>query len=78
MGLPDEKFGEIVGCFLKFEKGQKLTSTELKSFIRQKISPQKTPAIWVEIDEWPLTGSGKIKKFSLREQLADGQLHVLN
>ena len=78
VGLPDEKFGEIVGCFLKFEKGQKLTFTELKSFIRQKISPQKTPAIWVEIAEWPLTGSGKIKKFSLREQLADGQLHVLN
>ena len=62
VGLPDEKFGEIVGCFLKFEKGQKLTSTDLKSFIREKISPQKTPAVWVEIDEWPLTGSGKIKR----------------
>jgi fatty-acyl-CoA synthase len=72
------EFGEIVGCFLKFEKGQKLSSTELKSYIRKKISPQKTPAIWVEIDEWPLTGSRKIKKFALREQLSDGLLNALN
>ena len=64
--------------FLNFEKGQKLSSTELKSYIRKKISPQKTPAIWVEIDEWPLTGSGKIKKFALREQLSDGLLNALN
>ncbi|MEC7206371.1 MAG: long-chain fatty acid--CoA ligase, partial [Pseudomonadota bacterium] len=77
VGLPDEKFGEIVGCFLKFEKGQKLTSTDLKAFIRKKISPQKTPAVWIEIDEWPLTGSGKIKKYALREQLSDGLLNVL-
>ena len=63
--------------FLRFEKGQKLTSTDLKSFIREKISPQKTPAVWVEIDEWPLTGSGKIKKYALREQLSAGLLHVL-
>ena len=77
VGLPDKKFGEIVGCFLKFEKGQKLTSTDLKSFIRKKISPQKTPAVWIEVDEWPLTGSGKIKKYALREQLSDGLLNVL-
>ena len=43
----------------------------------QKISPQKTPAVWIEIDEWPLTGSGKIKKYALREQLSAGLLHVL-
>ena len=55
------KSSEIVGCFLKFEKGQKLTSTDLKAFIRKKISPQKTPAVWIEIDEWPLTGSRKLR-----------------
>ena len=43
----------------------------------KKISPQKTPAIWIEIDEWPLTGSGKIKKYALREQLSDGLFNVL-
>ena len=68
VGIPDKKYGEIVGCFIKFEDEQVLKSAALKDFIRQKISPQKTPAFWVEIDEWPLTGSGKIKKFSLREQ----------
>ena len=56
---------------------KKLTSKDLKSFIREKISPQKTPAVWIEVDEWPLTGSGKIKKYALREQLSDGSLKVL-
>ena len=74
MGIPDKKYGEIVGCFIKFEEEQVLNSADLKDFIRQKISPQKTPAVWVEIDEWPLTGSGKIKKFSLREQFETGAL----
>ncbi len=74
VGIPDKKYGEIVGCFIKFEEEQVLNSAELKDFIRQKISPQKTPAFWVEIDEWPLTGSGKIKKFSLREQFETGTL----
>jgi fatty-acyl-CoA synthase len=72
VGIPDKKFGEIVGCFLKFEQNLSLNAQELKEFIREKISPQKTPAFWVQIEEWPLTGSGKIKKYDLREQFEKG------
>ncbi|HEY2751047.1 hypothetical protein [Phenylobacterium sp.] len=32
------------------------------------MSPQKTPAHWIEVTEWPPTGSGKIQKFVLRDR----------
>ena len=78
VGIPDSKYGEIVGCFIKFEKDRHLSSEQLKKFIRAKISPQKTPAFWVEVDEWPLTGSGKIRKFVLREEYLKGTYPSLN
>ena len=42
---------------------------ELKAFIRERLSPQKTPAFWIWVDQWPMTGSGKIQKFMLRDQV---------
>ena len=38
--------------------------------MRERLSPQKTPSHWIWVDEWPLTGSGKIQKFKLAEQFA--------
>ena len=46
---------------------------ELKAFIRERLSPQKTPQHWIWVDQWPLTGSGKIQKFKLAEQFAAGE-----
>ncbi len=43
------------------------TDAELKAFIRERLAPHKTPVFWVWVDEWPVTGSGKIQKFKLRE-----------
>ena len=78
VGIPDPKFGEVVGCFLKFEKNRQLTAHELKKFVRTKISPQKTPSFWVKVNEWPLTGSGKIRKFVLRDEYQRGKYPVLD
>ena len=43
-----------------------------RRFIRERLSPQKTPSHWIWVDEWPLTGSGKIQKFKLRESFEAG------
>jgi fatty-acyl-CoA synthase len=72
VGLPDEKFGEIVGVFLRPAPGQALSRDELFAYLRQHLSPQKTPAKWFELSEFPLTGSGKIQKFVLRDQWVEG------
>jgi fatty-acyl-CoA synthase len=73
VGVPDERWGEIVACFLRLAPGATLDRTVLVAHCRERISPQKTPAHWVEIQEWPLTGSGKIQKFVLRDRFIAGE-----
>jgi fatty-acyl-CoA synthase len=41
----------------------------LFAYCRENLSPQKTPRRWVFVDSFPMTASGKIQKFVLREQL---------
>jgi fatty-acyl-CoA synthase len=67
VGIPDETWGEQVACFMRPAGPQRPDDDSLKSFIRARLAPQKTPQFWVWVDEWPLTGSGKIQKFKLRE-----------
>ena len=51
---------------------------ELVGFCRQKLSPQKTPKHWVFMNEWPLTGSGKIQKITLRKKFEEGGFEVVS
>ena len=67
VGLPDEKWGEIVACFVRIEPGREFDPQELHRHCRARISPQKTPAVWRRVEDFPLTGSGKIRKFALVE-----------
>lgn len=72
VGVPDEKWGERVVCFMRGGGTERPSDEELRAFIRERLSPQKTPAEWIWVDEWPLTGSGKIQRFKLREQYEAG------
>ncbi len=77
VGLPDEKWGEIIACFVKLEAGETLDVADLRGHCRTHMAPQKTPAIWVQVSEFPLTGSGKIQKFALRDGFVDGVYKAL-
>lgn len=73
-GAPDEKWGEIAVCFLRIAgAAERPSDDELKTHIRERLSPQKTPAHWVWVNEFPLTGSGKVQKFALGEAFAKGE-----
>ena len=75
IGVPDEVWGEQVGAVLRIRAGQgRPPITELTSFLRRRIAPHKTPVYWAFRDELPLTPSGKIQKFVLREDLVKGLL----
>ena len=67
LGLPDDKWGEIVAGFLRLTDGADApTVTELREFVRAELSPQKTPTRWFAVDGFPLTGSGKVQKYAIR------------
>jgi fatty-acyl-CoA synthase len=48
-------------------------SPKLCSHLRAHLSPQKTPTMWYAVDNYPLTGSGKIQKFAVREAWGRGE-----
>lgn len=73
VGLPSERMGEEVGVFLRPAPSQSINKDSLFAYLREHLSPQKTPRFWFEVDEYPLTGSGKIQKFALRQQWLDGK-----
>jgi fatty-acyl-CoA synthase len=66
-GIPDEKYGEIVGAFIKLKNDQTLTQEEVQEFCRGKVSRYKIPRHVIFVDDFPKTASGKIQKYKLRE-----------
>jgi len=76
VGVPCPTYGEQVACFMRASGSRQPDPAELKAFIRDRLSPQKTPLYWLWVEQWPLTGSGKIQKFKLAEQFASGVFAV--
>jgi fatty-acyl-CoA synthase len=66
-GIPSEKYGEEVGAFLILKEGFSLSEEEIRDFCRGKISRYKIPKYYFFVEEFPMTGSGKIQKFKLKE-----------
>jgi fatty-acyl-CoA synthase len=67
VGIPDKKYGEIVGAFVILEKGVDLTEADIRDYGISKIARYKVPKHIFIVDEFPLTASGKIQKYRLRE-----------
>ncbi|MCD4800400.1 MAG: AMP-binding protein, partial [Methanococcoides sp.] len=67
IGIPDEKYGEIVGAFVVLNEDSKLTPEDIRDFSITKIARYKVPKHIFIVDEYPLTASGKVQKFKLRE-----------
>ncbi len=65
--VPSKKYGEEVGAFIILNDGVKMQPEDVREFCRGKIARYKTPKYVFFVDEFPLTGSGKIQKFKLKE-----------
>jgi fatty-acyl-CoA synthase len=77
VGLPDDRWGETVGAFIRPAPGHHVDKQELFAYMREHLAPHKTPKQWFEVDTFPLTGSGKIQKYRLREQWLAGDFSEL-
>jgi fatty-acyl-CoA synthase len=71
VGIPDEKYGEIIGAFIIKEDGSQLTSEDIRDYSSNKIARYKVPKHVFFVQEFPLTASGKIMKFKLRDQAVE-------
>lgn len=68
IGIPDEVYGEEVMAWIILKEGQTATSEEIREYCTGKISRHKIPRYIEFTDSYPMTASGKIQKFRLREQ----------
>lgn len=66
-GVPSKKFGEQVGAFIILKNNVEMTPEDIVDYCRGKISKYKIPKFIAFIDAYPMTASGKIQKFKLRE-----------
>lgn len=65
--VPSKKYGEEVGAFIILHEGASLTEDEVRDFCRGKIARHKIPKYIFFVDSYPMTGSGKIQKFKLKD-----------
>ena len=67
VGVPSKKYGEEVGAFILLKEGCTLQETDVRDFCNGQIARYKIPKYIFFVKEFPLTGSGKVQKYKLRE-----------
>ncbi|KFF47031.1 AMP-binding protein [Pseudomonas sp. BRG-100] len=67
IGIPDERYGEEIVAWIKFHPGHVANELELSSWCKDRIAHFKTPRYFKFVDEFPMTVTGKIQKFRMRE-----------
>jgi fatty-acyl-CoA synthase len=68
VGVPDERYGEEVAAFVVAREGATVEPEALREFCRGRIAHYKVPRYVTVVDEFPMTVTGKVQKFKLREQ----------
>ena len=70
VGIPDKKYGEQVLAAIQLKAGATATAEEFTAYCRERIARHKIPKYWEFVKEYPLTASGKVQKFKIRDQFA--------
>ena len=70
-GIPDEKMGEQVCAWVQLNEGMALTEDELKAYCKDQITHFKIPRYVRFVTEYPMTVTGKIQKFVMRDQMVE-------
>jgi fatty-acyl-CoA synthase len=67
IGVPDRKYGEELMAWVKLRPGVTLTGDEIRAWCRGRIATYKIPRYWKFVDAFPMTVTGKVQKFRMRE-----------
>jgi fatty-acyl-CoA synthase len=71
IGVPDDRYGEEICAWIKLRPGVSASEEEIRAFCRDQIAHYKVPRYIKFVDEFPMTVTGKIQKFVMREQMID-------
>jgi fatty-acyl-CoA synthase len=71
IGVPSERYGEEVMAWVKPKEGAALTGASLEAFCRDRIATNKIPRYWKFVDSFPMTVTGKVQKYLMRQQAVE-------
>jgi fatty-acyl-CoA synthase len=71
IGVPDDRYGEEICAWVKLRPGVAANEEEIRTFCRDQIAHYKVPRYIKFVDEFPMTVTGKIQKFIMRERTID-------
>ena len=71
IGVPDRKYGEEIMAWVKLRSTAQVSGDELREYCRGKIASYKIPRYWKFVDAFPMTVTGKVQKFKMREAAID-------
>jgi fatty-acyl-CoA synthase len=67
VGVPDERYGEELCAWVRLREGETVDGEELRAWCTGRIATFKIPRYWRFVDEFPMTVTGKVQKFKMRE-----------
>ncbi len=70
-GVPDDKYGEQLCAWIKLKRGEHADEAEIKTFCQGKIAHHKVPHYIRFVEDFPMTVTGKLQKFIMRDKMID-------
>jgi fatty-acyl-CoA synthase len=71
IGVPNEKYGEEVCAWIQLREGAKLTEDEVRAYCKERIAYFKVPRYIRFVGEFPMTVTGKVQKFKMRQKMVE-------
>lgn len=69
-GVPDRRYGEVVCAWIKFKAGERCDAEAIRTFCREQIAHFKVPQHIRFVEEFPMTVTGKIQKYLMRQEMS--------
>ena len=70
-GVPDDHYGEAVAVWIRLVEGAELDAEGVRAYCRERIAHHKIPRYVKFVDDFPMTVSGKVQKFRMRQAMSD-------
>jgi fatty-acyl-CoA synthase len=68
VGVPDDRYGEELCAWVRLRAGEQVSEDEIRTFCKESLAHFKVPRYVLFVEEFPMTVTGKIQKFKMREE----------